>query len=112
VDKLDSRVRRRTATAAGSLRTATAAPSVPSVQNTRSSCPSPFSTSALQIFDPITIIAVEDVAEIADRGMVDMVAGTPVGARRVGRVHHRLFEVAHELAAVLTLVFRYFDNDQ
>src|SRR5580692_884315 len=57
-------------------------------------------------FNPVPIIGIENSADLADRGVMDMAANRAVEAARAHFARHRLLETANIFDCVLHLVFQ------
>jgi hypothetical protein len=63
-------------------------------------------------FNPVSVVEVEDIADLADFGMVDMAAHHPVDAAGCGLARHDLLEAEIYSTAFLTLCLSQADSDQ
>src|SRR5471032_3371065 len=57
-------------------------------------------------FNPVSVVVIKDIADLADLGMVDMAAHHPVDAAQLGLMRHDLLEAGDIFHRVLDLVLQ------
>ena len=57
-------------------------------------------------FDPIAVVVISDIADLADLGGMDMAADDPVDAARPRRMRHHLLEARDEGDRILDQIGR------